>query len=219
MRSSVCFLLLVVLDDSFGSDRGHYQRNIRHDRVQVHADASDIGAPWFQSDLGGFADWTFIATGPQHGQLDSNADGNVLGFSNTSGFVYQQVGTYAGETSATISGDAVARGAGGLNGATFSVWETPIATTGSDGTWVGLLAGASLLDSDAFTGGYSAGAFNFNLDVSGATAGNKIWIGIDQVGVETFLDSLSLTPVPEPSGLLTIVVFGLIAACSRRRRN
>lgn len=197
------------------------------------ADRSDITS-WFESSTGStnyYYDWLGHTTSAA--VMGGNLT-NVLGFSNTGGYVYQAIGTYTAGEQILFSGTALKRNTNGYSGLKVELLSGNF--TGADGT---ALAGAGVtllttqtytqadLGLGAFTGATTgAAAFAKTLDAGNSgVAGTTLWLRLSapNSGVETFVDNLSVSSVPEPSAYAGATValaasFAGMRSLRRRRR-
>src|ERR1022692_900435 len=189
---------------------------------------------FFESSNAGYNYNDYTTVKPTHFSTNQGRklalDGN-----NAAGYVYQNIGTYGGQSSLTLQCDSLFRDtitpprtpATSLGQCTFSIWDLPISTAGVDGTDVSGLAGAVELSSflfDASAQTYTGDTYAFlhTYNLSGAIPGDNIWLDITKVvspgNSEVLLDNLSVEPAPEPT---TLALFGLagVAGLAFRRRK
>lgn len=167
----------------------------------------------------GYQDWLFRSTT----EIPTNST-NVLGFSTTTGYVYQQIGTYTSGEQVTFTGDAYKRATATsqFTGMTVQLYSGNF--TGADGSDITSL---TLLDTQTRsaaqlglpTSGIPGGSAAFSITLDSGIAGiegTALWLRISKpnAGGEIFLDNLAV--VPEPS---TALLGGLgVLALLRRRR-
>lgn len=183
---------------------------------------------WFESSTANnYQDWVNIP--PANAVQFPAAQGNVAVFSNDSGFLYQTIGVYAGEPAVRVTGKAVRRYPGGQRAFRpfrVSLYQTPSATAGAEGTHPSALSGGTLLSTRLFTaaelgldGSYSSPQTapfqaDLSLAAAGATTGSRLWLVFDaEAGSdETGLDDLSVSvlatdpgvPAPQTIGYATV---------------
>lgn len=193
------------------------------DGLAVNAEVQSITS-WFESATpgsGGYQDWLM------RNSSTTTFAGNtttVAAFSATTGYIYQQIGTYTAGEQVTLTGLAMKRAAIGsqFTGVTIELLAGNF--SGADGT----LLTATVLDTEVLTAaglglptsGATAGSSPFTVVLDSGTSGvegTALWIRLSKpnAGGEVFLDNLAA--VPEPS-LALLGAMGLIGGCFRRRR-
>lgn len=183
---------------------------------------------WFEENTNSnnYSDWLYQS----FADMGSNSS-TVLGFSNTSGYVYSQIGTYTANEVVSISGDILQRAQLGSinNGFNLELLSGDFPSA-ADGTALGvtLLATHVFSRADLVTLGIGAASGStaysvpFSVDLNSGTAGtdsSALWLRITRpaAGGEVFLDNL-VASTPEPSVTL-LGGAGLIALILRRRRQ
>jgi hypothetical protein len=148
------------------------------------------------------------------------------------GYYYTRLGAYGGETALHIAGLGYNRTNGNPAGNfDVSLISTPAgAFTGANDSDVAAAPGAALLDtilvdisSLSGTVGLSQ-PFSLDVPLAGVARGSDLWLrigdGPEDGDLDTFdepiIDNLTLTIVPEPTGLAALLAFGSIAMISSR---
>jgi alpha-L-fucosidase len=179
---------------------------------------SQVVSNWIESSTAAnYNDWVKSGT-VDAGQFPA-AQSNVVNFSNSNGYIYQSIGTYAGEIAVDITGKAIRRYPGAQRAfRPFSVgiYETATNVNGATGVAPASLAGSILIAAATFTdaqlgltGVYSAPQMtNFicTMPVSNAVVGQKLWLAFQALAGadETALDDLGISinnnyvPPPPP---------------------
>jgi hypothetical protein len=188
---------------------------------------------WFESATpangSGYQDWLFRSTlGFAAEGIGSNTT-NIAAFSTTTGYIYQQIGTYTPNEQITIAGDALKRAA---SGSQFTGLRIELLTgnfTGADGTAlvatslgiVNLTAAGLGLPTSGATAASAPFSTVFNSGTSGTT-GQPLWIQFSKpnTGGEVYIDNLSAVGavVPEPS-TCALILCGLIGLSLPLRRR
>lgn len=146
------------------------------------------------------------------------------------GYVYQDMGAWSGESSVTLLCDSMIRDAAtpprdasSVGSCTWSVWAMDPATVGVDGSTPGDLGGTELdswyLNASLLTYTADTSTFEHTYDISGASAGDHIWLMIMKDPTDTHevvFDNLSV--VPEPTVMALLGLAGAAGLILRRRR-
>lgn len=147
------------------------------------------------------------------------------------GYVYQDLGAWSGETSLPLTCDSLIRDAAdpprdasSVGSATWSVWAMNAATVGADGSTPGDLGGLQLdswvLNCSLLTYTADTSTFLHTYNLSGASAGDHIWLMIMKDPNDThevLFDNLAV--VPEPTSLTLLGLAGAAGWFFRRRRS
>ena len=161
---------------------------------------------WFESSTAAnFNDWVKVGN-VDAGQFPA-AQSNVVNFSNPNGYIYQSIGTYAGEAAIDISGKAIRRypnTQAAFRPFMVAIYQTATNVSGHTGTAPPALSGSILIAAANFTdvqlgltGVYSAPQMtNFicTLPLTTATAGQRLWLAFIPLNGnnETALDDLGI---------------------------
>jgi alpha-L-fucosidase len=196
--------------------------------MQTGAGESQTVSNWIESSkAANFNDWVKVGN-VDVGQFPA-AQSNVVNFSNPNGYIYQSIGTYAGEAALDISGKAIRRfpnAQRAFRPFTIAIYQTATNINGNTGIHPSALSGSTLVAavniSDAelgLTGNYSAPQMtNFlrTIPLTFATLNRKLWIvfGALAGNDETALDDLAITintnyvppPPPGPIAYSTLQV-------------
>jgi len=224
-RPSLCLLFLSSLTISvnaavIGISNGTFESQVPSNNSAIFA----ING-WFEesTNSNSYSEWLYRSTTDMGVNVST-----VLGFSNQTGYVYSQIGTYTADEIVTISGDILQRAQLGSINNGFNLQllsgDFPGAADGtalavtllathvfSRADLVGLGIGAAS-SSNAYSVPFSV---NLNSGTSG-TDGSALWLRITRpaAGGEVFLDNLVAVSTPEPSvaflsgsGLLTLILF------------
>ncbi len=183
---------------------------------------------WFESSTAAdYNDWVKAGTADA-GQYPV-AQSNVVNFSNQGGYIYQNIGTFAGEPAVDISGKAIRRypnGQRAFRPFSISVYQTSTNVAGSTGTHPSALSGSTLLSAVSIsdtelglTGAYSAPQmtnFTRTLPLTGASTNSRLWLVFLALAGnnETALDDLAIAvntnyvppPPPGPISYSTLQV-------------
>lgn len=201
--------------------------------------ATVSGGGWFECNTANWGEGTWSSAGTA-----SAGDSYLLlfdgGSTTTLGYVYQSLGTVDASDIAAgtlrITADFAEKNNGTTNTAVFSFYKGSFTgATGTDIASGGLVhLGDFTLDAAAQGCTYASGntgRYNSvlvgNLDLSGLTAGDQIWMRIGEsrplttTGGDLMIDNVAVTAVPEPStyGLLGAGAFAAVAFLRRRRKR
>lgn len=187
---------------------------------------------WFESSKSAnFNDWVKVGN-VDAGQFPA-AQSNVVNFSNPSGYIYQSIGTYAGEPAVDISGKAIRRYPSAqryFRPFTIAIYQTTTNVNGATGVAPSALSNSVLIAATNFadamlglTGAYSAPQMtNFigTLPLTTATVGQKLWIAFFSLNGtdETALDDLGIAintnyvpPTPPVPGTIAYSTLQIIS--------
>ena len=113
--------------------------------LQTGSGESQTVFGWFESSTGtDYNDWVRLGTSTDADQFPA-AQTNIVNFSIPNGYIYQSIGTYAGEPAIDVSGKAIRRYPSGVRAFrpfTISVYQTPTSVAGAIGVHPSALAGA-----------------------------------------------------------------------------
>ena len=139
-----------------------------------------------------------------------------------SSYLYQSIGTLAGEASVAIGfdwGHPDDTDVGRFDGVTVSVFASDGTFVAADGTDIYGAAGVTLLDSASYT--HTAAGTDgeiwgvvANLDLSGASAGDELFLRFNSSSEWPSLDNVSI--VPEPATMLMLGLGSLVALKRRK---
>ena len=215
----VAVLLALLLADSFHSCLAAITIEIYNGNFELQAGSGESQTVfgWFESSTNAdYNDWVRLGNADA-GQFPAGQS-NIVNFSNPDGYIYQSIGTFAGEPALDISGKAIRRYPGAQRAFrpfSIGVYQTATNVNGAVGTHPSALAGATLLSSVSvsdtelgLTGSYSAPQmtnFTRTLPLTGGTTNSKLWLVFGALAGdnETALDDLTLAAntnyVPPPA--------------------
>src|SRR5262245_35856759 len=184
--------------------------------LQTGTGESQNVANWFESSNGAnYNDW--VRLGNSSPTQFPAGQTNIVNFSTPSGYIYQNIGTFAGEAALNISGKAIRRYPGAprtFRPFSIGIYQTATNVNGADGTHPSALSGAALVSSVnvnatelGLTGPYSAPAMtNFTrvLPLTGATTNSRLWLvfgalaGYDETALDDLTIVVNTNYVPPP---------------------
>ena len=214
-------LLALLLTDSFHSCQAAITNAIYNGNFEMQPGSGESQTVfgWFESSTNAdYNDWVRLGNADA-GQFPA-AQSNIVNFSNPNGYIYQAIGTFAGEPALDISGKAIRRYPGAeraFRPFSISIYQTPADVNGADAIHPSALPGASVVSSVnisdtelGLTGSYTAPQmtnFTRTVPLTGATTNAKLWLVFGALAGdnETALDDLTLAVntnyvPPPPSG-------------------